>query len=148
MTNQFSQLQTVSNQELQLSSGGAEIQQNLAATNPQLSRIRRLSHSPLELAISFLVPPNLQAFEEGNSREKHSNDHHPGLQPSRTNIQELKMVRISSKLRAPSQSSPKGISAHLKRSIARRIAARSMLNRAANRLIKINPSRSPSHRCG
>ena len=58
MTNQFSQLHTVSNQEIQLSSGGAEIQENLAATNPQLSRIRRrLSHSPLELSNLFLGPP-------------------------------------------------------------------------------------------
>ena len=58
MINQFSQLQTVSDQELQLSSGGAEIQQNLAATNHQLSRIsRRLSHSPLELTNLFLGPP-------------------------------------------------------------------------------------------
>lgn len=58
MTNQFSQLQTVSDQELQLSSGGAELQQNLAATNPRLLRIRRrLSHSPLELTNLFLGPP-------------------------------------------------------------------------------------------
>ena len=58
MTNQFSQLQTVSDQELQLSSGGAELQHNLATANPQLSRIRRrLSHSPLELTNLFLGPP-------------------------------------------------------------------------------------------
>ena len=58
MTNQFSQLQTVSDQELELSSGGAEIQQNLATAYPQLSRIRRrLSHSPLELSNLFLGPP-------------------------------------------------------------------------------------------
>ena len=58
MTNQLSQLQTVRDQELQLSSGGAELKQNLAATNPRLLRIRRrLAHSPLELTNLFLGPP-------------------------------------------------------------------------------------------
>ena len=58
MTTQFSKLQTVSDQELQLSSGGTELQQNLAATNPQLLYIRRrLAHSPLELTNLFLGPP-------------------------------------------------------------------------------------------
>ena len=76
---------------------------------------------------------------------KHPNDRNPGFTTIPYQYPEVKADE--NQLEAPRTIAikpQKRVSAHLKRSIARRIAARSMLNRAANRLIKINPS----HRCG
>ena len=66
MSEHFSQLQTISDQDLQRSSGGAEILQNERTPNLQSSRIsRRLTHPNPTLGVSnlFLHSPEFAGFQ-------------------------------------------------------------------------------------